>query len=883
MHKIVDSVRGRLIMHPYLEYVNPELGNLLTQIGLDKQYLKGEGCYMYDQEGQAYLDFIAAYGALPFGFNHSEIWDTVQNVHKNMEPSFAQPSLLEAAGQLAKKLVQLAPEGLTKVTYANSGTEAVEAALKLAKARTNKSGILATFNSFHGKTLGALSATGNPSYQKAFFAPVEGYHFIEYGNAQALLSYLEQHANEVAAFIIEPIQGEGGIVEPPAGYLREVKEICTKHNVLLIFDEIQTGLGRTGQLFACNHEQVTPDIMTLAKALGGGLIPIGAVLCTDDVYTAEFAHKHSSTFAGNTLACRVGLKVMEILTRDDQHLIKEVARKGKILKQGLLAIQEKYPGIIKSIRGSGFMLGIDFGYERDKYPGSLLGVMAEQELLSPVIASYLLNVEHLRVAPTLNGASVIRIEPPLIVSEAEIQLALERIDRTVARLAQRNTAAFISHLFNINVIDQQEIKQPRANVYSWDNSHEGKFAFLLHPVNDQNYAQFDESLTVFSDAQLADLNGRCSDLFEPFVVGSTRITSQDGKTAFGDFISIPRTAKELQEMPSEQAQAEIMQAVDLAVSRGAKLVGLGAYTSVVTGGGRALLNKTDVALTTGNSFTVLSGVDALLNAAGRLGLATNELTAAVLGAGGAIGKATAILLAEKVAKLILIGNPNRPEKSQFRMLKVMAETYRYLSEQATLGVVYLPGTIGDYVTKLTDRPDVCDSLAVWTDYVSRELERGCPYVQTVDLGAHLPDADLILAATSSTDALITANNLKAGAVVCDMSRPENVSRDVMNKRPDVLVIDGGLIEVPGRPDLGWDFGFETGLAYACMSETMMLALEQRYENASLGADLNIAYMNELRDLASQQGFELAGLRSFDTPLTKCEWDHVVKQRTKVLV
>ncbi|NLM25040.1 MAG: aminotransferase class III-fold pyridoxal phosphate-dependent enzyme [Firmicutes bacterium] len=870
-------------MHPYIEYVNPHLGKTLMEIGLDKHYVKGESCYLYDQSGKSYLDFIAAYGALPFGFNPPEIWEAINQIQAISEPSFVQPSLLDAAGQLGKRLVEIAPPGLTTVTFANSGAEAVEAAIKLARARTGKRGILTTHRSFHGKTLGALSATGNTSYQKAFGAPVEGFYFIPYGDLDQLEAALAAKSQELAAFIIEPIQGEGGIVQPPVGYLKEAKALCEKYNVLIIFDEIQTGLGRTGKMFGCDWEGVTPDIMTLAKALGGGIVPIGAVLCTDDVYTEEFATKHSSTFAGNTLACRVGLKVIELLTRDNQQLIKEVARKGEILKHGLLAIQAKYPQIVQEVRGRGFMLGIDFGNRRDLYPDSLLGIMAEQQILTPMIASYLLNVEQLRVAPTLNGASVIRIEPPLVVTDEHIQLALQKVERVVAMLARRNTAAFLGHLIGVDVVDDNFVSaSTRTPVEPLNTEDEGRFAFLIHPLDMENYPQFDESLRVFTDEQLSELANRWSDLVEPFLVASTRITSKAGKTAFGDFIAVPRTAEELQKMPPEQALDEIKAAVDLAVSRGAKIVGLGAYTSVVTAGGRSLLKHVDVPLTTGNGYTVLSGVEALMVSAEKLNMELNTLTAAIVGAGGAIGKASAILLSEHVRELILIGNPANPQKSEYRMLKVIAEMFHYLARKAAEGVSFKPHSIGAYVQNLSNKPAIGSSLSEWIEFARQVLTKDCPISYTVDIQEHLPKADIILAATSSTEAMITSQLLKQGALICDMSRPTNVSKEVLEKRDDVLVIDGGVIEVPGKPDLGWDFGFESGTAYACMSETMMLALEQRYENTSIGADLNIDFLNYLADLAKVHGFKLAGFRSFDLPLPEEQWEKVVKARKETV-
>lgn len=869
-------------MHPYIEYVNPHLGKRLVQIGLDKRFVRGNGSRLFDADGVEYLDCIAAYGALPFGYNPPLIWEAVNAVQASSEPSFIQPSMLEAAGRLAEALINAAPAGMAYVTFVNSGAEAVEAAVKLCRAKTGKLGILSTKNSFHGKTLGALSATGNPSYQDAFGAPLPGFAHIPYGDVQALESYLAEHAHETAAFIIEPIQGEGGIVEPPEGYLRAVQEICSSYGVLTIFDEIQTGLGRTGYLFACEREGVTPDVMVLAKALGGGLVPVGAVLCKAEVYTEDFGHKHSSTFAGNTLACRIGLRVMEILTENDQALVKEIRRKGERLKGLLLEVAERYPQIIRGIRGQGLMLGVDFGHDKDVYPDSLLGILAEQEFLTPLIASYLLNTEKVRVAPTLNGASVIRIEPPLIITDDEIDRIASAVENVAKMLAQRNTANFLGHLIGYTPEEPAEPVSEPASPAAEPIAQEddGRFAFLVHPVDLANYSDFDASLAVFSEEQLADLSSRWNDLVEPFVVGTTRIESNTGETAYGDFICLPRTADEFLAMDRDQAIAEIRQAIELAKERGARLVGLGAYTSVVTMGGRSLVPYVDVALTTGNSYTVVSGIEAVTTAAQSLDVTLETSTAAVLGASGAIGKALSTLLAESVQELILIGNPRNAGKSEFRMRKVVVQILQHLRQLADKGHEFAAGTIGDYVRKRQDLPSADADLSEWLDYVETLLMEDAPFVITTDAAAHLPKADLIVAATSSPEALITPAMLKWGAVICDLSRPANVSREVLHERPDVLVIDGGVVEVPNRPDLGWNFGFEQGQAYACMSETMMLALEKRYENASLGADLNIEHIQYLRELADKHGFALAGLRSFDRPLTSEELERVRRLRAK---
>ncbi len=527
------------------------------------------------------------------------------------------------------------------------------------------------------------------------------------------------------------------------------------------------------------------------------------------------------------------------------------------------------------------MIGIDLGSDRELYPDSLLGVMAEQEILTPLFSSYLLNTENLRVAPTLNGASVIRIEPPLIISYEQIETALSRIERAVRMLAHRNTAALIGHLVNYKDPDDEDPKPlvRKEIAKPSDDPNEGRFAFLVHPLDLKNYTEFDKSLQVLTDEQLEDISSRWNDMVEPFVVSSTTIVSKTGQSAYGEFIVVPRTADQLVEMSSEQAQSEIIAAVELARSRGAKIVGLGAYTSVVTMGGRSLTGKVDVPITTGNSYTVVSCVESLILGAQKLGMDLNKVTAAVVGAGGAIGKASAVLLSESVSELILIGNPERPEKSEYRMLKVAAEILKYLSDLNKKGVTFSPGAIGHYVGKLIDLPTQDDSLTAWIELV-KDLhdKKDFPIKITVDLNKWLPKADLVLAATSNTKAMITSSNLKWGALVCDVSRPANVADEVLDNRKDVLVIDGGVIETPNKADLGWDFGFDKGLAYACMSETMMLGLEQRYENTSIGADLNLDYLNEMRELAQKHGFILAGFRSFNRPIDDLVWQQVISER-----
>ncbi|HWI52883.1 MAG TPA: aminotransferase class III-fold pyridoxal phosphate-dependent enzyme [Symbiobacteriaceae bacterium] len=869
-------------MHRFTQYVNPYIGQLLETINMDKRFVRGEGCYLYDADGRQYLDFVAAYGALPFGFNPPEIWAAMHDVQQSMEPSFVQPSALEAAGDLAARLIEIAPAGMAYVTFTNSGTEAIEAAFKCARAATGRMGIVSASNSFHGKTLGALSATNRTSYQKAFGAPLPHFYKVEYGCIESLEAMFAEKGTEIGAFVMEPIQGEGGIVVPPAGYMAAAKELCHKHGALLILDEIQAGMGRSGTLWAAEAEGVTPDIMVIAKSLGGGLIPVGAMICTEEAYTEEFGMKHSSTFAGNTLACRVGLRSLELLTRNDQALIRQVAENGAFLKAGLQELQKRYPHVLKQVRGRGYMLGIEIGVDMDTYGRtSLLGVMAEQENLTPVLSSYLLNVEGLRVAPTLNGASVIRIEPPLIATKEQCQRAIDSIGRMLEHLAVGNMFELIRHLMNWEPRPQSlPVPHQRVLPSPTGSPEEGRWAFLVHPVDLRNYPEMEESLKVLTAEEIQEMTDRFNELLEPYVTGSTKIVAENGRTAYGDFIVIPRTAQQLLDMPGDEAMALVRKGVEMARERGAKIVGLGAYTSVVTKGGLRLKDP-GVAITTGNSYTVVAAVDSVYKAVTELGTSLREATFAVVGATGSIGRSVSILMSEEINRLMLIGNPERPEQSRKRLLKVAADAVQHLVAVYREGKEFASGTIGDALVDLGIMPAPDAEPAVF-EKLALALEAKGHLIITTDIDAMLPEADLVVTATSTADAIITPSNLKFGAAVCDISRPPNVSRAVKDARPDVLVIDGGVVAVPGLPDFHWKFGFEQGLAYACMCETMILGLLQHYEDTSIGTDLNMPMIRHLKKAGGELGFRLAQLRSFDRPLSSEEWERLGKARTRVL-
>jgi putrescine aminotransferase len=286
---------------------------------------------------------------------------------------------------------------------------AVEAALKFAKIATGRSRIISTIDGYHGKTLGALATTGREKYRTRVEPLMPGVEFVPFGDAGAAVAAID---DQTAAVIVEPIQGEGGIHVPPDGYLRAIREACNRTGALMIADEVQTCIGRTGAMFACDHESVAPDIMTLAKQLGGGVMPIGATMATAAVWEAVFSENplmHTSTFGGNPLACAAGLAAVRVVQDDD--LVTRSRDRGALMLELLREMQAKHGDLVADVRGRGLMIGVEF--TADEVAELTIMQMLERGMCA---------------AFTLNNPRVIRLEPPLIISEAEVRMAVEILD-----------------------------------------------------------------------------------------------------------------------------------------------------------------------------------------------------------------------------------------------------------------------------------------------------------------------------------------------------------------------------------------------------------------------------------------------------------------------
>ena len=373
------------------------MGNLYQRFPVTIE--KGEGSHVWDVDGKEYIDCMGGYGVALVGHKNKRVNDAIR---EQIDKIITVHSSLynKTREEFLALLIGLAPKGLTQVHLNNSGAEAIEAAMKFARKFTGKKSMVAMKGSYHGKSFGALSLTFSPKYRKPFAPLVEKVSFASYGDIESLRSVIDE---DTAFVILEPIQGESGIIVAPEGFLQEVRKICDEKGILLIFDEIQAGLGRTGRLWACDHWNTAPDILCLAKGIAGG-VPMGATLVRPDILASMSKGEHSSTFGGNPISCAAGIAALKAITEDG--LIENSEKMGKLFMEGLEKLKEKH-STIREIRGKGLMIGIEMKFE---------------------IKDILMELIKKGVLMLYSGRNIIRILPPLVISEDDVTKVLHALD-----------------------------------------------------------------------------------------------------------------------------------------------------------------------------------------------------------------------------------------------------------------------------------------------------------------------------------------------------------------------------------------------------------------------------------------------------------------------
>ena len=415
--------------------INPQFVRVLRTIGFDRTWTRADGAYLYDDDGNRYLDLLGGFGMYNVGRNNRRVRAALVEALELETPGSVQLGVTALPGLLAEALLERTPPRLERVLFTSSGTEAVEAALKLGRAATKRKRVLSAESGFHGLTLGSLSANGNDVFTSRFQPLLPGFDRVPFGDLEALEGALR--SEDVALFLVEPIQGKGCTLPPP-GYLEGAQALCRRYGTLFCVDEVQTGFGRTGTLFAFEHWGLEPDLVPVAKSLSGGYVPVGALLMSRFVHEAvydsmEHAVSHGSTFAPNELAMAAGLATLHEL--DDQGLVEHTARLGERLMAETRPLLDEFE-VVKDVRGLGLMWAIEFGEPHAGRRSWRLIERMQPGLFAQLVVAPLFSKHRILSQVAAHKLAVIKILPPLVVSDDDVDYFVDALRSTIAK-AQR--------------------------------------------------------------------------------------------------------------------------------------------------------------------------------------------------------------------------------------------------------------------------------------------------------------------------------------------------------------------------------------------------------------------------------------------------------------
>jgi ornithine--oxo-acid transaminase len=436
MDTAVHTVESEHVSARYAQHVNPQWVRLLGLLEMDVRYEKCIGAELFTADERKIVDFLSGYCVHNVGHNHPDVVEALRRELARCGPAMVQTHVADLAGELAERLCRRAGGRLSKAFFASSGSEGVEAAIKFARPHTRRTGILAAEHAFHGLTCGALSLMSDEFWREGFGPLLPGVKSVPFGSLEALERELK--SKQFAAFIVEPIQSEAGVRVPDADYLRNAESLCRRYGTLFVLDEVQTGMYRTGTFLAAHQFGVEPDMVVLAKALSGGLVPVGAVLMSDEVCDSVYsslprAFVHTSTFGENSLAMRAGLATLEVLEREG--LGRRATEAGKYLREQLTAALREFE-MVKEVRGLGLLMGIEFQAPKQfrlRIPYEAFGVI-HGGMFGQILVMRLFRDFGFLTQVCGNNFMVLKVAPPLVVEEAQMDAFVAAL-RNVVELA----------------------------------------------------------------------------------------------------------------------------------------------------------------------------------------------------------------------------------------------------------------------------------------------------------------------------------------------------------------------------------------------------------------------------------------------------------------
>lgn len=958
---LLSSRPLNVVNNDYLHFARPLTAKLLESMELNKTFIDGKGNWLtYEKKGQTrrVLDITGGYGANLFGHKNKEFIELYKSYLDSMAPSLTQGSIRSKTGELTKKISEMLQaetgEGPWVTTLSNTGTEAVEAALKHSLlyyqtqmvqidqelqrefnqfemqlrfiAEDKRDSILSSlkkelighieeikcsqerksyllhqaqssydiqdlrqlvneFNqkqfaekpkfislerSYHGKSLGSLSVTWNHKFRESFYLGDEYNQdtiFIKpnilqeelniaIDGAQKDILYLSVNKNGVqwrkhtlngiAAAIIEPIQGESGVHPLSSHFLALMKKMSVEKNFLLIFDEIQAGLFRTGKLASGSHSNITADVYTFSKGLGAGLVKIAATTINHKKYIEEFGFLHTSTFAEDDLSSAMALEVLNRL--DNQETISESMKNADYLEFRLQHTKEIYPEIIKEIRGKGFMLAIEF-FDVLKDISFEFKMISESNMQGYLLSSCLLNHEDIRMSPSLSNSLTLRVQPSLSIEIHEIEHLIAGLTRLSEAIRGKRTSYLLGSIYHHEVI---------KNEYSGELSENYKpnprplSVFLCHLIDFEHISKISPSVSQINESNFLKKLALGKEVSDFKIYHTQTLRSIDNKEMDVILMAIPVTSEELKKSftsskTKHKIISKVQKALEYSKELGATTVGLGQFTSIVSGNG-LYLDPMGMNLTTGNAFTIGLAIEAAFNEAKNKNIDLMKSHVGIIGAAGNIMSVASSVIAERVGSVTMIHHS--PLEAS---LKYQEAAKRILRD-------ILSSTIDSELinkVKSTIKASDLDSNN-WLSLIQDESFKKCIHFSS-DLN-HIRTANIVLCGASAGHGFLDFSIFASDCVVVDVAVPTSLNAEDRKKlnqdRPDVSYLLGGIAKIPNDQSINTPvFPLNENESYACMAETFSIGFSGKKNLLNIG-DLNKQIVLEMMSMADQAGFVL---------------------------
>ncbi len=742
--------------------------------------------------------------------------------------------------------------------------------------------LLALTQSFHGKTTGALNLTSHDKFRTGFQTNKREKSQVEFfehtpENLHEVLESLQRIVHlpklqkgeiifeEVSillclGIIAEPIQGEGGIRPVPKSFLSHLREKTSSLKIPLIFDEIQCGSYRTGTLAHSIQQEVYADYYLFSKSFGGGMVKNAALVIDQKHYHEGFGLVHTSTYSDDEYSSKISLKALEIGKSESETIL----AKGKLLEEQLLKLKKNHPDVIKSVRGTGLMWGIEF-YDFDLSESYSFQMFSRSGYLNYIYCSYLLNHWNIRLAPTLSDPHTLRILPSIFVSENEI-LALSSALYSLSRIIQyRDFYKLIEHLIppeEQNLRALQNFGQGEV-IVDIDPELTTSVGFISHYINENGVRDGDRSMTVLSDETINSLLESVLEISVPILLHARKIKGTSTKSANVYFTGMLFTAAMAREMMAKNLYDEYSDLCNDAVdflhgTFNCSLVGLGQYSSVITKNGKSIRNP-DVFVTTGNSYTVGIGVQAIKEEITTSKKQSNSQTLGVLGAAGNICSTYVKCFLPYFSRMVLKGSDRKGGKLKtYRFLRELT-SYIFSEIMDERGKELHPNIYDSFANSQTFKELKCGKLGindlVLIDKISEELGAAFPF-QVIDSLNELKQCDVTVVATNNPEPFLYSRYFADDSIVYDISVPLNSTDELIHNDRNIKVIMGGVVQLPYDQTITMRaYPLGSGEAFACISETILLGLEENLCNFSFG-NLHPSQVHYMDSLGAKHGFKL---------------------------